>query len=230
MSLWTARALDEECAPDAYCDLSSSCPGRCRLRGAEGYGCERIEDCASGLICGPGQLCIPPVALADRCTETSQCASGMLCVDGLLGRQCAPQQQLYEPAAVALCGRSEDTWVCGIDGWACAVPGLAVPCNPRSLVSGHACHPGVPDPCPDNQYCADVAPSMGDVDGTCTALPTDGMACVPVVGRPACADGNVCEGGTCVAMHINGESCTTNADCYGANCRGGTCAPPTYCP
>jgi hypothetical protein len=97
--------------------------------------------------------------------------------------------------------------------------------------TGAACRPGLPDPCPAGEYCdADVA--MGNADGICHKLPTDGQPCVEsaIPLGPTCAAAHICDGtNTCRAKQRIGGACVEDEVCYSDTCESGKCAEPPAC-
>jgi hypothetical protein len=218
--------LDEECVGDSYCgSLVAGCHGACRLRGDHGTSCTENAACRSGLFCDPDHECAPPRPYNALCDSADPaCEDSLICAT-----TCTAPRNVIEAHARSLCHFMNAYHACG-DGYGCidTTTGLTE-CSAPRLIRADACHPGAPDPCPDDYYCADVDASTGDLDGTCSPLPTDGMPCAPTVAHARCADGHVCEMERCVAMHANGEVCGTSADCFSGSCADGICAAPSYC-
>jgi hypothetical protein len=117
------------------------------------------------------------------------------------------------------------------EGFSCAVDNLmqqSFKCVPNSA-SGGICRAGVPDPCPDGEYC-NFDPMTAD--GICNKLPTDGQACVEIalMFGPNCAAGHICDGTkTCRLKQVIGGTCTEDDVCYSKTCDAGKCVVPPAC-
>ena len=120
-----------------------------------------------------------------------------------------------------------------MEGLSCAITGFM----PGSGVtaecigpadSGGTCNVGFPDPCPEGEYC-DADLMSGEIEGTCTALPTDGEPCVEGAVFRACAAEHVCSEGTCKSVGRIGDPCDADEQCYSGNCDGGSCAEAPLC-
>ena len=106
----------------------------------------------------------------------------------------------------------------GTCGAPIVLPSVGQPCN--ALCAGDAfcgldqiCHAPLPagaacdvEPCGYGLYCAGRTPTMA---GTCKVLPHLGQPC-----ENACAEtGATCYAGTCVELALEGDPCTSNAQC-----------------
>jgi len=118
--------------------------------------------------------------------------------------------------------------ICGLTSFDIASGDVMWTCE-ASVRAGAACHIGFPDPCPDSQYCdADPETTM-NFDGTCTDLPTAGMACVTSPAADfgkSCAPGSVCDGELCGTLGRLGGACTGDQGCASDHCTDGVCAAP----
>jgi hypothetical protein len=224
--------LNEECSGDAFCRLDAMCPGTCQPRAGAAATCEEDDGCQATLRCVDG-VCRAPGASGAGCATANECQGGLICfgqmgtTDGEcistadlqtagLGDACSPQQiggPLCEPGLS--CVLTEIT--------AGPPPAPVFECVSPSA-SGAVCNVGFPDPCPSGEMCAGAAPLSGDLEGTCTALPTSGP-CL----ENRCADAHRCDGTRCVAISGIGGACMEDADCFSGNCEGGTCAEGVLC-
>jgi hypothetical protein len=229
-----ACALDEECEGAAYCNIAGACPGTCQPFVAAGGACTGDQACASGLRCSGG-TCMVPAGDGASCQGMTgaDCAGGLICQGGSAMRAgtCHTVDAVFAAASGAACNPTMGP-LCQ-EGLSCIIESAtSQTCGAGGLAAGAACHLSLPDQCATGFYCD--GPSLMTMpprfDGTCTALPTAGMPCASVVAGPACSDGNVCDSGMCVRIQENGGTCTMDMDCYGGQCRSGTCAVPTYCP
>lgn len=236
--LGSACNIDAECAGPAYCTSieEAMCPGTCAARVGSGMPCSRSEGCESGLTCESGS-CQAPVAEGGACEGDTMraCEFGLACIgsDGATPGTCRDPATLFTAADGATCNPMGGPLCTG--DLSCTVEtlgagGVTFQCSPP-VTSGAACRPGIPDPCPDDEYCADIDPMMGDIDGTCTALPTAGTACAAVLFGARCATGLRCDDSgamdLCVTVSRLGGSCASNTGCHSGLCEAGVCVTPT---
>lgn len=227
-----ACAIDEECQGNAYCSADTACPGTCQTFVSSGGTCTRDAACATGLRCGNG-TCQAPGGAGASCQGGTgvECAGGLICAGGSTTATgtCRATSEVFAAGSGQACNVLMSQFC--QEGLSCIVAGItSQTCGTGGLASGAACHPSVPDACAVGLYCAGTNPTGGDFDGTCTALPGDGMACATSVLGSFCADGTVCVSGTCRTVQANGGSCTDGAQCFSADCSSGTCIAPPYCP
>lgn len=221
----------EECAGDAYCDFDASCPGECRPRGAAGASCNDDDACTAGLEC-LDDVCAAPSTLGSPCEDDDACGGLTTCIAG----RCATVRESLtaslgetcDPEAGVLC---EEGTSCALEGFDPATETAQWRCVAPSS-SGGACKLGLPDPCPNDEYCdADPATTFM-FDGTCQPLPAAGEACRAggdfAVRR--CADGLVCSDGVCRGVQRLGASCGSDRECYSGNCESDVCAVPSCAP
>ena len=230
-------AFNEECQEGHHCRLTGGCPGTCTVSNSAGENCERNADCVDGLECTDDGVC-GREATADQgmpCQGTSnmECRLGLICVgaEGTTPGTCMGPDGVFVAAAGEACDLASSSPLCQA-GFSCVVDQLSPPsyaCVEESAPGGE-CRFGVPDPCPSGEYCADVDLSLGDVDGTCRPLGGEGAACT-TPGAPSgfqleCQAGHSCVADMCRMLHVNGESCTQDDECYSGRCDNGTCAAP----
>jgi len=225
-----ACAIDEECSGDSYCNTNSACPGTCQARGGSGASCTANAACQSGLVCASGACAAPGGAGAPCQTDgVVTCGGGLICIGSFDPGPgtCRTTASVLAAASGAECDITR-AQLC-MNGLACTTMGSATVCAPDGIAPGAACHAAFPDACQSGYYCSGTG--MGDIDGSCAALPTAGMPCAAVfLGPITCAQGATCERGMCVTIQANGGACTTNDDCLGRQCNSGVCRAPTYCP
>jgi hypothetical protein len=136
----------------------------------------------------------------------------------------------------------------------CTTVSAALPWAAACMTSAWAGTVAVGSSCAHTFECANAGTAYCAANQTCTALPTEGMACA----AGACATGFFCQGGTtchaqlavgatctanqqcqkgnycttgatrvCAALRTAGQSCTGNASCTSNQCLPGTCAGST---
>ncbi|HJL17653.1 MAG TPA: hypothetical protein RMH99_18460 [Sandaracinaceae bacterium LLY-WYZ-13_1] len=236
-----ACSLTEECAGDAYCD-GASCPdssGTCAARKENGAACDGDVECRAGLTC-EDRTCAPPASRRDGpCggPEGLNCPLDQICVGDTeeSAGSCTPRSEVLTAAVGEVCEVEEGTALCQ-EGLSCALvgggmTGLEWECK-EGVGAGAPCNVAFPSMCPEDQYC-DADPAMtGSFEGTCTALPTEGMACADS-SEGSCASGLTCVRGetasTCVRPKDNGQPCSEGGECHSGLCEGGVCAAPELC-
>lgn len=220
--------FDFQCQGQAFCDVASSCPGKCTARQAAGSSCTDDDQCADGLLCSDKtNACIAPVSAGATCGGASAppCAPSYLCAgedeDAGTSGTCKASNEVFTAAAGQAC--SFKTGALCVPSAACTIDDLANlsgTCAVKAAAGGTCTRASIPPQCPSDQYCAGAG---ADPEGTCTVLPADGEPCVDVLGDPRCAPYTRCESGTCRAMQTNGGACTTAEVCYSHVCQGGAC-------
>jgi len=238
VALGGACSIGEECMGEAYC-ASADCPGAagvCTARSEGGGDCEDNTQCQTGLACDGGTCVIPEPTAGLACTEQGECALDEICVGAMDGATgiCEDRASLETAALGEPCELLGDDMVLCTPGGHCAITGFMFPMSVEQeclaeVASGAACNAALPDMCPDGEYCAGTDPMGLDFDGTCEALPGDGEPCADALLGEACAAGVNCVMGTCRQPQANGASCDVDAQCFSANCEGGTCAAPMLC-
>jgi hypothetical protein len=236
VALGGACAMDEECMGDAYCSLTTACPGTCQARAASGATCTNDNGCQSGLRCGgtgTARSCVTPAGDGAACQGTTgnDCGGGFICVGGsaTMAGMCHTVASVFAAASGAACNPVNGQ-LCQ-PGLSCVVTsGSNITCMAGGTANGMPCHASLPDQCVTGSYCSGTNVTAGMFAGTCAPLPTAGMPCANVTFGQRCADGNACDGAVCAAVVDNGGTCTTNADCSSGLCRSGTCAAYGYCP
>jgi hypothetical protein len=234
--------LDEECPAGSFCKREASCPGSCAPRAGAGDDCFGENDhCQSGLVCSETtDKCVQPAGEGEACEGGSypNCAPGLICAGQRETPQpqpgaCTPPDQVFVNAEGADCDL-EATKLCKV-GLSCTVsldpgpPPRARQTCEKPLGSGAECTLGVPDRCPDDEYC-DLGPDPGNfIGGTCKPLLGPGEACGAARAGNACQAYSVCDGGTCKEMQRLGGSCDKDELCYSGNCEAGACAVPDLC-
>jgi hypothetical protein len=235
--------LDEECEGSSICETSLACPGMCVRRYGAGVACLEDDQCADGLVCSSATAhCVAPAAEGEPCEGgiEAQCAGGLICVGQeaaeMMPGTCVPIGEVArgaageacDPRAAQLCAESASCVVTGITAsaqtWSCR----AVP------ESGGPCGFGLPENCPDGQYCPLTGLQIlaGTVEARCAPLPAAGEACIeralPFLGE--CAAYTRCgDDGLCTPLRNLGESCDSNAVCYSGSCANGACEPARAC-
>jgi hypothetical protein len=225
--------IDEECEGDAFCQFGGSCPGTCTATGAAGADCSGDDQCAAGLQCNAGS-CAAPAGHGAACGGPSggaDCAGGDFCVgeSSTSAGICRSPGEIFTVAEGGTCD-VKGFVLCrtGLSCTAMASAGGApvFVCRP-GVGAGAACSVGFPDPCPDDQFCdADI--SAGELAGMCRALPTAGQACARGV-FTRCAEGFICNSGTCARVQPNGGPCTMSDECFSSTCDGTVCTAPPFC-
>lgn len=232
VALGGACALDEECVGDAYCSVTTACPGTCQSYGGPGAACTRDQACQSGLRCGNG-TCQAPGGAGASCQGTTgvECGGGLICAGGSSMRTgtCTAVTSVFAAGSGQACNVAMSQ-LCA-SGLSCIVmSATSQTCGTGGLASGAGCNLALPDQCAAGLYCNGPDIAMGRLTGTCAVLPTAGMPCATVLAGQACADGHTCDSGTCVEVQENGGACTVDSDCFGSHCVSGVCTAPTYCP
>lgn len=207
------RSFNQECVPDAQC-LLDGCLGECVALGGVGADCTTIR-CGATLHCAGGRCAERPgagEACPDSvCDATSVCIEGTCIVPATEGAACTDD----------VAGRCAFPLACV--GGVCA----------RTSGPDEMCR--VPDACPDDYVCANVAGVSH-----CRALLDDGMACDE--SNPLCRSGSYCANvGSdetpdfrCGTYRDEGEDCGSYDCTHPLWCRGGgpgdaaegTCRPP----
>ena len=67
------------CADGLYCDYTAT--KTCKPRVPSGGDCFGVDDCVTGLVCGPDNKCGTPPGSGEACT--SSCAAELLCENGI---------------------------------------------------------------------------------------------------------------------------------------------------
>jgi hypothetical protein len=229
-----ACSIDGECAGLAYCDVRAGvCPGVCAERRGEGQDCDEDNNCQSGLNCHLG-LCKAPAMAGQACDGPSGtgCRPGLFCV----GASATAAGTCGDPSTVlsAKVGQACDLTMQRLceTGLSCEVDSVtagvaAFSCHAKSA-SGQPCALGLPEPCPDGEYCN--AAIASPTSGTCTALPNAGQPCASGPTHPLhCAGSLTCVGTTCQAQKANGAGCSVAEECSGGRCTAGVCAGVEFC-
>jgi hypothetical protein len=224
-------SINEQCSGAAYCMNAMACPGTCQPRGGVGTTCSSDEACESPMKCRSGS-CVVPAGEGAPCGGTSgnDCAGGLICAGAMMGMTgtCRTPETVQSGALHGACNVLM-TQLCQ-PGLSCVVASFtSMTCEMGDIAIGTACHVAIPDACASGAYCADTNAMMGDLDGTCTALPGVGMPCAMVPFGQQCATDLHCEGDTCRETHAEGGSCTAPSECFSGMCTGGTCAAPMLC-
>jgi hypothetical protein len=81
--------------------------------------------------------------------------------------------------------------------------------------SGGPCTEGLPDPCPDDEFCR---------GGACQARAGEGGDCDERA-PASCERGLTCVGGACRALVADGDACESDDACASGTCTDGRCAP-----
>lgn len=229
-----ACTQNAECKGELICKADGACPGTCTPLQAVGEPCGQDDHCEDGLMCdGNLETCVAPGEQGDACDGGNpQCRPGYHCLgadeEANTPGVCTSWDSLLTGQPGDACSFTEGPW-CEA-GNSCAVTSVAggpvFECV-ANVASGAACYFGIPSPCPAGEYCnANI--NVGEHEGTCTTLPSDGEPCVDP-GFPTCAPYHVCDDGTCRKVGRIDEACTTNETCFGGNCDNGTCAAGSAC-
>ncbi len=232
--------LDSECKGDnSYCQVGSSCPGKCAPKEPAGASCKRNDDCALGLRCSDTtNKCFTPAKDGEACEAGApECGPSLFC----LGQDDDAQKPgTCAESSKAFAGGEGDE--CFIDGkplckgdLRCIITvdttaGKLIAKGGRGVACGAACNPGLPDPCPIDQFCKIPQSTPPTFDGTCTAKPGANESCGQGLGDAnVCAADHRCDGGTCKPRQKLGGQCGTDDLCYSENCSGGACVPGGGC-
>jgi hypothetical protein len=229
------------CTPLAATTKPVACGGyACSgTSGACATSCTDDAGCSSGYYCD-GAFCQKARAQGDGCTRTGQCASGLTCADGVccnsacdgLCQACAAAHKESGDAS-GVCGQAaagtdpgdrcptEDSTTCGKSG----------KCGPSGTCAlwpkGSACGSGV--------TCDGSTAKGRTCDGLGTCIETAGASCAPglcsVVKGCAydCTDDSGCDAsaycasGTCKTRAPVGRTCTADDQCVSGVCADGVC-------
>ena len=169
------------CASSLDCKRDLDCANKkCAARATEGQKCDQVS-CASGLSCGPGDIC-KARKVTGACMDSRDCTG--ICLAGM----CGEPRRLGEACQSGQCLA---TLYC--DAGSCKKwPGLGGACG---LIGQEflGCLEGR----------CELAPMK--TMGTCVALLSEGMACKPsAMGGPAnggCNDGLACVNGKCAVTN-----------------------------
>lgn len=233
--------LSAECLGATFCDRTAGCPGVCTPQRGAGETCSDDDECAEPTSCdGETKKCATAGQADDTCGGgvAPDCGLGFMCVgddaDTMTAGTCKAIDEVFAAAEGAAC--DFDTGQLCVDGLSCVVTitGMGAgattefACAPK-VAAGAACGFAIPPQCPSGEYCDGTDPMAGDVEGTCTALPGDGEACVPQYGAP-CAGDLVCDtDGLCHPLGRIGDKCVSGAGCASGRCVSGTCQRPPKC-
>lgn len=231
-----------ECAGDDFCAFdASTCPGVCTQPKSEGSACDADDNCQDGLTCQFGSMpgedtCRKPATAGQACDGESapSCEAGLACVGAMFPASgtCKTYDQIQIKGLGEAC--DFDAGELCQEGLSCSVDQLSMTPTFKCVgasATGAACRPGIPDPCPADEYC-DADLMSGSADGICHKLPTDGQACVesPIPFGPVCATAHTCDGTkTCRARQLIGGACVEDGICYSNTCEGGKCVAPPAC-
>jgi len=228
--------VEAECEGARYCQ-TTTCPGSCTNRKAQGTACTDDSECVSGLNCdGDLGTCERPRDAGESCGGGTlpSCGLPSLCLGanadtGTTGT-CRPISEALTAAVGETCDPGAGT-LC-VDGVSCALVAYDTTTSALSwscvagYAAGAACKLALPDACPDGQICDADPARTGSLDGTCVPLPTAGQPCRSVAGSQ-CASGLVCDDTTCVTPGRLGATCVTSAGCASGMCTAGLCVAPT---
>ena len=227
-------SIDAECTGTAFC-VANTCPGTCTEPRGEAGACLEDDHCNDGLLCD-GQSCAVPRQQGDSCGDTlASCGGGLLCTggddDSGTPGTCEPFEEVFALAEGESCDFIAGEFCA--TGLACVIEAdldlgvLIQSCEPP-VASGAACRLALPNHCPDGEYCDGLDTDNGVFEGTCKALPGDGIACA-AGSITGCAEGRSCVNGTCRTVRENGGACSDDEECYSENCDSGVCAAPVVC-
>ncbi|MCY1075819.1 Dickkopf N-terminal cysteine-rich domain-containing protein [Archangium lansingense] len=198
-----ACEVNEECTPDAYCDLTAdACPGTCRSRKEVGQPAADTRECAQGLYRSWNGMCAAPAQVGESCASSVSCVHNAFC--NSTTELCEPQRVEGEA-----CKR----------GYEC-MRGLACPDGTCVPLRG----PG--ESCENLNVCkADLSGCVANSDrsNTCTTAGAEGEKCfgrgggITYLDR-ACQRGLFCESyhqvilggpgsGSCARLVPEGGAC-----------------------
>jgi hypothetical protein len=233
--------LSAECLGNTFCDKTAGCPGTCVAQHGAGHKCSDDDECMSPLSCdSETETCAASGQLDDACGGgvSPDCGLGFMCAgddsDTMTAGTCKPIDQVFVGMNGDTC--DFDTGQLCVDGLSCVVTitGMGASamaefaCTPP-VASGATCGFGIPSQCPAGEYCADVDPMGGDVEGTCTALPGDGAACAPQYGAQ-CSGDLVCDADNrCHPLGRIGDPCVSPLGCASGRCVADVCQRPAKC-
>lgn len=235
----------EDCAGDAYCALSSGCPGACAPRKPAGAACESDIQCAftTGIVfCehtnGATGTCrtlekAAPAAKGEPCTRNLEGAKSLiLCQDGLWCATLAGGDPVADvlgqcalPIPVGMpCADGDD--VC--EGGFCDSDSRVCQSVTVRKAAGQAC---------DEEafvYCGPLQGLRCDADGTChgSGDGSNGSACFSSDLQRGCDAGLYCakaanttsaDPGQCQPFLADGAACTSASQCLSGNCENDVC-------
>lgn len=220
-------SVDAECAGEAFCAIDNSCPGTCTSLRSEGQACDDGDHCQDGLSCDG--TCKAVAARGERCGPLTACRLDDTCIPnatGIVG-SCTSVDSVYagavgdscDPDVADLCD-PELSCALTIDGQQ-----VGFECTER-VGSGDDCTAAVPDMCPDGEYCADIDPQNGDLDGTCKALADTGDDCES---EDDCRAGLACDEGKCAMPGRVGDDCRGDEGCVSGQCESDSCVQEDPC-
>ena len=227
----------EDCAGDAFCDVTSNCPGACRARKASGESCQERDECTQGdgfTFCdesvASAATCrtlpsAPKAALGQSCTRRLAGADKLLlCVDTLW---CAPIAGAPETATLGVCQPPirmggaclDDDAVCS-DGYCDTSTGV---CRAVSVMrrAGDSCDKAA------FRVCDPVLGLKCSAEGSCEAGGdgSQGAACFNGDLQRLCNSGLYCQigavagHGTCQPLLKTGAACESGSGCESGNCQ-----------
>jgi len=231
----------EDCAGDAYCDLTSLCPGTCEARKAAGDPCKSDNECTAGngytfcdrdgasagvcrtLSVGPKATLGQPCTLRPTGAETlSLCRDELWCAP-VAGEPANATLGTCQPP-IALGGACSDEDDMCAEGMCDTSTGV---CRTFTLLehAGEAC---------DKDQFKVCNPRLGlwcNDQGACEATGdhTEGSLCSNGDFQPTCNNGLYCrsktatEKATCQPLLKAGASCDLPSSCESNACEGQTC-------
>lgn len=207
-----------ECVTGAWCDLTSTCPGRCTALARPGDVVPDVLGCARDNAAvdqgDGGWRCQAPLPSGAICRAANESVFGTACqsptdtctfpFDGGPGR-CEPARSLLQPrgAACDLTQRCQRGLGCR------AVAGQATGRCDDLIPLGQSC---------ERDFNGCVIGAMCGRDLRCVAEPRLGEACTAT-----CARGSKCVNAVCVAEGSSGAACPCE---FGLQCIEGRCQPP----
>lgn len=225
----------EDCAGDAFCQVTAQCPGTCSARKASGQACQSDQECTAGdgyTFCeyaASGATCrtLPvssKAALGQPCTRRTTGAETLeLCADGLWCGSVAGQA---ETATLGTCQAPiPNGGACADEDDMCA-EGLCDTsigvCRSVTLLE----HAG--DDCDKNgfRWCNPRLGLLCNAQGVCEATGdhTQGSVCSDADFQLTCNSGLYChsaqtdQGATCQPLLENGASCEEASSCKSGAC------------
>ncbi len=215
-----------ECSGSAFCQFTGDqCPGSCQSRKAQGGLCMEDSECESGLVCVAQSYCDFPGDIGDPCLGGApRCAPGLWCQDASDSApgECWSYEVVFSRDLYEDCDPFRDL-LCK-PGLVCALYDAEnAQCEEPVWSNQDYCSAGVGSLCPQNEYCS--RPD-GDLLGHCTEKPGEGEPCASVTAQSEaviCADGLVCDGGTCRPWAHLGEPCVTSDVCFSGRCESNVC-------
>ena len=246
----SSTACLSTCASDGDCISGYYCAsGQCLSKKSNGQSCNANNQCSSnycngGICCTAGQCC----------TNASDCEDGNVCTThSCTNFQCASQFATGLECASSSCisNTYASPKTCNASGQ-CVNGGSETDCSGSNICMVYSCDlsSGCTETPKDSGTVCEAATCIDSV--FTQALSCNGTGDCNLGGNSApcagnysclngstcrvtcsidshCQDGYFCNGGACVALKENGESCTQAAQCLSSYCNNGYCCTSGVC-